>query len=127
MDYMQVIYNPNKTGFEESAEFPIKTNTVIAGRYQILDYIGSAAFSHAVQCTDLVTGTSLNDVGVVSQLCIGDLCCCKIIKNNKDFLDQGLDEIKLLKYIQRMGDANEWNVVEIWGEICYGSFDLTNK
>eukprot|EP00658_Telonema_sp_P-2_P019562 TRINITY_DN17723_c0_g1_i2.p1 TRINITY_DN17723_c0_g1~~TRINITY_DN17723_c0_g1_i2.p1 ORF type:complete len:643 (+),score=169.74 TRINITY_DN17723_c0_g1_i2:160-2088(+) len=96
---LKIIYNPNKTGFEESADFPIKTGTVIAGRYQILDYIGSAAFSHAVQCSDLVTG---------------DLCCCKIIKNNKDFFDQGLDEIKLLKYIQRMGDADEWNVVEIW-------------
>jgi len=96
---LKIIYDPNKTGFEESAEFPIKTNTVIAGRYQILDYIGSAAFSHAVQATDLITG---------------NLCCCKIIKNNKDFFDQGLDEIKLLKYIQRMGDANEWNVVEIW-------------
>lgn len=96
---LKIIYNPNKTGFEESAEFPIKTGTLIAGRYQILDYIGSAAFSHAVQCSDIVTG---------------NMCCCKIIKNNKDFFDQGLDEIKLLKYIQRMGDANEWNVVEIW-------------
>jgi small GTP-binding protein len=96
---MKVIYNPNKTGFEESAEYPMKTNQVIAGRYQILDYIGSAAFSHAVQCLDLTSG---------------DLCCAKIIKNNKDFLDQGLDEIKLLKLINRSGDVHSNNVVEIY-------------
>lgn len=96
---MKVIYNPNKTGFEESAEYPMKTNQVIAGRYQILDYIGSAAFSHAVQCLDLITG---------------DLCCAKIIKNNKDFLDQGMDEIKLLKLINRSGDVHSNNVVEIF-------------
>jgi len=96
---LKVIYNASKTGFEESAEYPMKTNQVIAGRYQILDYIGSAAFSHAVQCLDLTTG---------------ELCCAKIIKNNKDFLDQGLDEIKLLKLINRSGDVHCNNVVEIF-------------
>jgi len=96
---LKVIFKPNKTGFEESAEYPMKTNNVIAGRYQILDYIGSAAFSHAVQCLDLHTG---------------DLCCAKIIKNNKDFLDQGLDEIKLLKLINKSGDADAHSVVAIY-------------
>jgi len=96
---LKVIYNPSKTGFEESAEYPMKTNQVIAGRYQILDYIGSAAFSHAVQCLDLTTG---------------ELVCAKIIKNNKDFLDQGLDEIKLLKLINSSGDVHYNSVVEIF-------------
>ena len=44
--------------------------------------MGSAAFSKAVQCLDLHTGESV---------------CIKIIKNNKDFFDQSLDEIKLLR------------------------------
>ena len=47
------------------------------------EYLGSAAFSKAVQCLDLHTGESV---------------CIKIIKNNKDFFDQSLDEIKLLRY-----------------------------
>ena len=55
---------------------------VFTGRYQILEYLGSAAFSKAVQCLDLHTG---------------QMVCIKIIKNNKDFFDQSLDEIKLLK------------------------------
>jgi serine/threonine protein kinase len=52
--------------------------------YRVRDYLGTAAFSSALSCYDLVTG---------------DEVCLKVIKNNKDFLDQSLDEIKLLRYI----------------------------
>ena len=54
------------------------------------EYLGSAAFSKAVQCLDLHTGESV---------------CIKIIKNNKDFFDQSLDEIKLLRYGTRLGPS----------------------
>ena len=50
------------------------------------EYLGSAAFSKAVQCLDLHTG---------------EMVCVKIIKNNKDFFDQSLDEIKLLRYLRK--------------------------
>ena len=43
------------------------------------EYLGSAAFSKAVQCLDLHTG---------------EMVCVKIIKNNKDFFDQSLDEVR---------------------------------
>ena len=52
---LQVIYEKGKTGFEQDREFPVHRDSVIAGRYQILEYIGSAAFSDAVQCLDLKT------------------------------------------------------------------------
>jgi len=78
------VFERDKTGFEESKEFPIRMNSVIAGRYQIIEYLGSAAFSRAVQCLDLETNK---------------MVCMKIIKNDKDFFDQSLDEIKLLKII----------------------------
>ena len=54
------------------------------------EYLGSAAFSKAVQCLDLHTGESV---------------CIKIIKNNKDFFDQSLDEIKLLRCGTRLGHS----------------------
>ena len=41
--------------------------------HQVREYLGSAAFSKAVQCVDLHSG---------------ELVCIKIIKNNKDFFDQ---------------------------------------
>ncbi len=59
---LQVIHAKHKTGFEESKDFPIKINSIIAGRYQILEYIGSAAFSKAVQCLDMATGELVCDV-----------------------------------------------------------------
>ena len=72
----------------------------MAGRYQILDYLGSAAFSRAVQCLDLETNEQV---------------CLKIIKNNKDFFDQSMDEIKLLNFINSNGDADEKHVVKLHG------------
>jgi len=52
---LRVIYERDKTGFEESKEFPLKMGEVIAARYQVMEYLGSAAFSRAVQCLDLET------------------------------------------------------------------------
>lgn len=101
--HLPVIYERHKTGFEETKDFPILINSVIAGRYQILEYLGSAAFSKAVQCVDLKTN---------------ELVCIKIIKNNKDFLDQSLDEIKLLKYINSKGDPDTYNCVQLYGKMC---------
>merc|ERR1719282_1358638 len=86
---LRVVYERDRTGFEETKEFPIRINSIIAARYQVLEYLGSAAFSRAVQCLDLVTGR---------------MVCMKIIKNDKEFLDQSLDEIKLLKLINANAD-----------------------
>lgn len=86
---LRIVYERDRTGFEPSKEFPIEVNTVIAARYQVLNYLGSAAFSRAVQCFDLLTG---------------EMVCMKIIKNEKDFVDQSLDEIKLLKLINANAD-----------------------
>merc|ERR1711972_242580 len=95
---LRVVFERDKTGFEESKEFPIRMNTVVAARYQIMEYLGSAAFSRAVQCMDLETNK---------------MVCMKIIKNDKDFLDQSMDEIKLLKYINENGDVDKHNVLRL--------------
>jgi hypothetical protein len=44
---LRIAFERDKTGFEESKEFPIRINSVVAARYQILEYLGSAAFSRA--------------------------------------------------------------------------------
>ena len=53
---LKVIVDRERTGFEETKEFKIVINSLIAGkyitilkRYQILEYLGSAAFSKAVK------------------------------------------------------------------------------
>ena len=56
-----------------------------------MEYLGSAAFSKAIQALDLLTNQSV---------------CMKIIENNKDYVDQSIDEIKLLRYTMLNGDCN---------------------
>ena len=79
---LKVVFDPRRNGLEETVNFPIDVGTVIAGRYRIVEYLGSGEFSRAVQCLDLR---------------MGRMVCIKIIRNNKDFLDQSLGEIKLLQ------------------------------
>jgi len=95
---LKVIYDREKTGFEESKEFQIVINSVVAGRYKVMEYLGSAAFSKAVQCLDLLTNQQV---------------CMKIIENNKDYFDQSIDEIKLLAYININGDVDAKNVLRM--------------
>merc|ERR1712072_1107188 len=64
-----------------------------------MGYLGSAAFSRAVQCLDLGTNK---------------MVCMKIIKNDKDFFDQSMDEIKLLKYININGDVDKHRVLRLY-------------
>ncbi|KAF4673189.1 hypothetical protein FOL46_007682 [Perkinsus olseni] len=82
---LNVVYERNRTGFEETKEFQVVTNMVIAARYRVTGFLGSAAFSKAVQAWDMRLNQHV---------------CMKIIKNDKDFFDQSLDEIKLLSLLQ---------------------------
>lgn len=53
---LKVITDRERTGFEETKDFPIVINSIVAGRYTIMEYLGSAAFSKAIQCQDIQTG-----------------------------------------------------------------------
>lgn len=46
---LKVVFDREKTGFEESREFPIVPNSVIAGRFQVMEFLGQAAFSKAIR------------------------------------------------------------------------------
>ena len=95
---MKVVFDRERTGFEETKDFPIVPNSIIAGRYQVIEYLGSAAFSKAIQCLDIYTG---------------QMVCLKIIENNKDYFDQSIDEIKLLRYINNNCDCDEKHVLKM--------------
>lgn len=62
-----MIHVKNRTGFEETKEFPIHANSIIAARYQILEFLDSAAFSKAVRAIDLHTG---HQVRVIRLRCL---------------------------------------------------------
>ncbi|KAI5082818.1 hypothetical protein GOP47_0002561 [Adiantum capillus-veneris] len=96
---LRVIHRKNRTGFEEDKDFPVLINSVVAGRYHVTEYLGSAAFSKAIQAHDLHTGMDV---------------CMKIIKNNKDFFDQSLDEIKLLKFINKHDPVDKYHILRLY-------------
>ncbi|CAK0810069.1 unnamed protein product [Prorocentrum cordatum] len=82
---LRVVFDRDKTGFEDTKEFPVKANGIIAARYQVQEVVGAAVFSRAVQCLDLHTNR---------------MVCMKVIsRNDKEYVDQSLDEIKLLRFI----------------------------
>eukprot|EP00879_Flechtneria_rotunda_P007739 GHRR01008112.1.p1 GENE.GHRR01008112.1~~GHRR01008112.1.p1 ORF type:complete len:967 (+),score=418.47 GHRR01008112.1:837-3737(+) len=101
---LRIIHRRRRTGFEDSKDFPIRKNDLIAGRYQVMDFLGSAAFSQAVQALDTATGA---------------LVCLKIIKNNKDYFDQSLDEIKLLRYVNGADPEDEHHIVRLYDFFYY--------
>ncbi|XP_061351680.1 uncharacterized protein LOC133296657 isoform X2 [Gastrolobium bilobum] len=96
---LRIIHRKNRTGFEESKELPIVLNTVMAGRYYVTEYLGSAAFSRVVQAHDLQMGIDV---------------CLKIIKNDKDFFDQSLDEIKLLKLVNKHDPTDGRHILRLY-------------
>ncbi|XVE52491.1 hypothetical protein DITRI_Ditri02bG0126300 [Diplodiscus trichospermus] len=96
---LRIVHRKNRTGFEENKDLPIVLNTVIAGRYYVTEYLGSAAFSKVVQAHDLLTGVDV---------------CLKIIKNDKDFFDQSLDEIKLLKLVNKYDPGDENHILRLY-------------
>lgn len=101
---LRIIHRKNRTGFEENRDFPVVMNSIIAGRYYVTEFLGSAAFSKVVQAHDLYSGMDV---------------CLKIIKNDKDFFDQSLDEIKLLKFVNKHDPADEQHILRLYDYFYY--------
>ncbi|KAJ0764460.1 putative protein kinase CMGC-DYRK-PRP4 family [Helianthus annuus] len=96
---LRIVHRKNRTGFEENKDLPIVLNGMIGSRYCVTEYLGSAAFSKVVQARDLQTGIDV---------------CLKIIKNDKDFFDQSLDEIKLLKFVNKYDPGDEHHILRLY-------------
>ncbi|XP_062179882.1 uncharacterized protein LOC133884471 isoform X2 [Phragmites australis] len=105
---LKVFHRKNRTGFEENKEFPIVINSVVAGRYRVTEYLGSAAFSKVVRAHDLRAGVDV---------------CLKIIKNDKDFFDQSLDEIKLLKFVNKYDPEDEHHILRLNDYFYYQKYN----
>ena len=72
----------------------MKKGDVIAGRYQIEKILGSGVFAKVIKVKDLASENE-------------ELTCFKMIQNNKDFFDQALDELKLLRYLKANCNPND--------------------
>lgn len=78
--------------FKGMNEFRCKAGAILAGRYIITETIfADAAFSITLKATDLRTNRAV---------------CLKVVNNDKDTLDQCINEIRLLDYINRHDAAS---------------------
>ena len=102
---LKVIYNREKTGYEESREFPIVINDVIAGRYQVIEKLGGGAFASAVKVMDLSDNSKIT--------------CLKIFSQQKEAMDQGLDEIRLLRLINVNCNPDEKYLLKYLGSFYH--------
>ena len=93
-----------RTGFEENREFPVILNSVMAGRYCVIEQLGSATFSKVIHARDLMSGVDVS---------------LKIIRNEKDFFDQSLDEIKLLKFVNKHDPTDEHHILRLYDYFYY--------
>mmetsp|Transcript_4904 Transcript_4904/g.6348 ORF Transcript_4904/g.6348 Transcript_4904/m.6348 type:complete len:561 (+) Transcript_4904:73-1755(+) len=100
---LKVIHEPMRTGFEVDKDFVPERDMLVAGRFQVEEFLGEAAFSTAIQCKDLASENEKEP----------DSVCLKIIKNNKDYFDQSLDEIKLLHFINSRGDPEKFHILRM--------------
>ena len=95
---LKIVHRASRTGFEAHKDFLVVPGELVAGRYRVRDILGAAAFSVAVRAEDARTREEV---------------CLKIVKNDKDFFDQSLDEVKLLKMMNDADARDEKNIVRM--------------
>ncbi|CAA6659365.1 unnamed protein product [Spirodela intermedia] len=87
---LKIVHRKNRTGFEEEKNFQVVLNSVIAGRYHVTEFLGSAAFSKAIQAHDLHTGM--------------DVCPRRI---------------KLLKFVNKHDPADKYHILRLYDYFYY--------
>ncbi|KAE8304588.1 Kinase, CMGC DYRK [Giardia duodenalis] len=100
---LPIYYNPLHTGAIEvttpdDADVPFIEGETILNRYKLLKMVGSATFSNVFSCLDLKDNVTY---------------CLKIIKQEKEFFDQAIDEVHLLELLKDIDPNNNINIIKI--------------
>lgn len=97
---LPVNYYTHHTGFEPQPDFVCETGDMLIEKYEIVRLLGEAAFSKTYECID---HTDKKHV------------CIKVIKNEKDYVDQSLDEIKVLTELNKGDKQNHNHILRLFG------------
>ena len=96
---LRVVADRGRTGLQDSARLKLAAGDVVAGRYEIQSCLGEGTFSDAFAARDLDSGSSV---------------CLKVVKNDsKDYFDQGLDEIKVLRYVNSQDPQDRHGILQL--------------
>lgn len=112
--FLPVFYCPQQGGISVS-HLDIHNNMYIADRYLIKRQLGHATFSVTVECIDMKGELNKRlclKVGIV------DYSDVQIIKNGDLYFDQSLDEIRILRYLNRMKEDHS-TVLQLYDFFYY--------
>ena len=101
---LPLLYNPHIRGLEDSPELNLEESVVIASRYRVKDLIGKGSFSRVVQCYDEKHGRSVS---------------VKCLHNDKDCVDQGVGEVRLLTLLKDKDPLGEVPLVRLLDYFYY--------
>lgn len=96
--WVRVVANKGRTGLEPHQELEPEEGEVLAGRYRVVGLLGEAAFSQGFECEDLQEGKNV---------------CVKILGSKKEWLDQGLDEARLLRLTNSHDPQGRRGIVQL--------------
>lgn len=87
-----VVYRKRKVtgGYNDPKDMEISEGMSIVGRFEVEKCVGAAAFSRAYSAQDSARQRRV---------------CLKVINNVKEFFDQGLDEIEVLKHLKKESEG----------------------
>ena len=93
-----MLYNPHINGLEDARELPVSIGTILVGRYRVVAVIGKGSFSRVFQCLDLRLKLMVS---------------VKVLRNDKDCLDAGLGEVKILALLAKHNQNGERPLVRL--------------
>ncbi|XP_026194350.1 uncharacterized protein LOC34619735 [Cyclospora cayetanensis] len=95
---LKVVFKRNTTGCDAHRELVLPSGALLGGRYRIQHEVGAAAFSRCLQGIDV---------------CTGERVCLKVMKNEKEYLDQSLDEVAVLRLLRENGDPDAFRFLRL--------------
>lgn len=96
---LPLLYDPLVNGLEDEQEdLGMQKGYDIAKRYRVADSIGKGSFSKVLRCQDLKFNTDV---------------CVKMLLSDKDFLDSGLGEVRVLALIAQLDPDGEQPIVRM--------------
>lgn len=77
----------------------LQSEDIVAGRYSIIEQLGKTGFSRVYSAYDLETNKKV---------------CLKMVENKKEFFDQSIEEIKILKLVNNNGNPEKDHFVKLY-------------
>ncbi|GLC38177.1 hypothetical protein PLESTB_001091300 [Pleodorina starrii] len=96
---LRVIGRRASTAAAMGDEIELLPGKLIAGRYQVLEQVGAAAFSRAVQAYDTLERR---------------LVCLKVVKNDKECMDACLEEVRLLQMVNARDPHDQHHIARLY-------------